>query len=651
MKLLSLILVLLLFEVGISAGQVAPAPATATECFDNSFKQARQLLKSNPAEALRQGRLALILARQLPDPQRQGRCLAFLATAADYAGEVEAALHYDQQALALARQHGDSLAAGHACQGLASTLADRKDTTSAGAYLRLGLRLIPAGPRGYGLRGGLLNGLATTHYNAGRFRQALALALHARQYVQRAAQPSPTMLSSTDGLIAACYSDLGDERQARRIISQTLARDRRAGQLVSVVENLTTLSHSLLKNQAQAGLDSLRVALHLARQLGLRERTLDCYEEYSTYYARVGHYRQAYVWLESYRHLNDSLNQGQQQKALLTLNSKYEARAREQQILTLSQRGRIAALERQQQQARNQQLLGLVGLLALSLGGAAIFAWKLKRRDQLLARHYAALTVATAEAHAHAAARDRLYAIVAHDLRGPVASFGAVSQLIEMYLQQKDGAGLQQVTVLVRQTARNLSELLHNLLGWTLNQTGELHYAPKHLLLSPLLSEIKHLYAATAKSRRIRLDFTPTTPNLHVWGDSQMVQTILRNLVGNALKFVPEGGYLHVSAEAQAGPEGTLVCLEVADNGSGMSAAQIQSVLGTAPGAAPPPPAHDPRAGTGLGLSLCLAFVRRHGGTLSIDSEPGLGTTVRVRLPVQSPVPIAAAEELVEVES
>ena len=636
MKLLSLIFAFFLFGFNVAVGQALLSSAVV-RC-DSALAHARRLLKSNPTEALRQGKRALAMAQQLADPRRQGMCLTLLGTAADYAGEAPDALHYGQQALALARQSNDSVAAGHACHGLASLLSDRHDTTSAGNYLRLGLRLTPTDARGYGLQGALLNGMATLDYNANRFRPALNRALVAQRLIQKAAHPSPTMLSSTEGLIAACYSDLGDELRARRIISQVLARDRRAGQLPQVIENLTTLSHSLLKDRPWAGLDTLQIALQLTRKLGLRERTLDCYEEYFRYYARVGNFRDAYAWRERYQLLDDSINERQQQEAMLALNGKYEARAREQQIQALSQRSRLEEKGRVQQQSRNRQLLALVGLLALSLGGAATFAWKLNRRDQLLANQNAALTAATAEARAHATARDRLYSIVAHDLRGPVASFGGVSQLIELYLQQKDGAGLQQVTALVRQTARNLSELLHNLLGWTMSQTGDLSYSPENLLLAPMLAEIKHLYAASAQNRSVHFELGPTPPDLYVWADSQMVQTILRNLVGNALKFVPQGGRLRVSATPQDGPDGPVVCLEVVDNGSGMSAAQIQGLLGAAPGAAPLPPSHDPRAGTGLGLSLCLAFVRRLNGKLTIESEQGVGTTVRVMLPVNAPV-------------
>ena len=629
------------------SAQSAGAFGPDTVQLARSMGRAGQLLKSDPAAALREGRRALIMAMQLTDLRRQRQCLSFLATAADYAGEPEAALHYDQQALALAQQQADSVAAAQACHGLAATLADRHDTTSAGRYLRLGLRLVPAGPKGYGVRASLLNSVATLDYNAGRFGRALAGAQAARQLLSQTSRPSYTMLSSTEGLLAACYSDLGDERRARALLGQVLARDRRTGHLPQVVENLTTLSHSLLKDRPRAGLDTLKAALSLSRRLGLRERTLDCYEEYRKYYARAGRYRDAYEWVTRYHQLDDSINERQQQDNLRALDSKYEARAREQQILTLNQRSRISTLERTQQQARNRQLLGLVALLVVGLGGAATFVWKLKRRDQLLARQNAALVAATTAAHAHAAARDRLYAIVAHDLRGPVASFGGVSQLIELYLQQQDGAGLRQVTTLVRQTARNLSELLNNLLGWTLSQTGELTYTPEQLLLAPLLADIKHLYGASAKIRRIGLELLMPLADLHVWADAQMVQTILRNLVGNALKFTPEGGHLRVSAIQSAGTDEPGVILEIADTGSGMSAAQIKALLDAAPGDAPLPPSHDPRAGTGLGLSLCLAFVRRQGGELTIESQPGVGTTVRVRLPVRAlPAEKAAVKDV-----
>jgi signal transduction histidine kinase len=366
-----------------------------------------------------------------------------------------------------------------------------------------------------------------------------------------------------------------------------------------------------------------RRALLLARQIDYQERVLDAYNLLAEINVSRRNFEQAYQWQSRFRDLNDSLNSRSRVQTLTALQTRYETADKEHQIRRLTERELVM-------QERNRALWGAIAALLLGLGGMAYLYTKLRRSRAELSTNHRALEEVTKELRQLSASKDRLYAIVAHDLRGPVTSFAGVTELIDFYLKQNDQEGLRRLPALVRQSAQQLNHLLDNLLSWAVSQTGELAFRPERLSVTDLLQEAARLYANAAEAKQITLRADSPVP-LAVWADAHMTQTILRNLIGNALKFTPAGGSIRLTA--QAGP-GTTVQLCVEDTGSGMEADQVATLL-SAEG--PARPLRGPRSGTGLGLMLCRAFANRQGGSLSITSAPGRGTTVCFVLPAGRP--------------
>jgi two-component sensor histidine kinase len=186
---------------------------------------------------------------------------------------------------------------------------------------------------------------------------------------------------------------------------------------------------------------------------------------------------------------------------------------------------------------------------------------------------------------------------------------------------------LKEYLAKVRLSAERLYALLENLLAWSRMQRGLVEYTPETLDLAQIADESVTLFTSNAEHKQITLTSTIQEPII-VHADYAMVNTIVRNLVSNALKFTPTGGRITLAAQTNADH----VEIAVADTGRGMTPEIIAKLFRidsqyTTTGTAG-------ETGTGLGLHLCHDLVQKNGGTIWVESTPGQGTTFRFTLPL-----------------
>ena len=467
----------------------------------------------------------------------------------------------------------------------------------------------------------LLGNVGSLLYFRQQYQQAmhfdsLALALARRESDSTA---ESTYLSS----LATYQLRAGNLPRVKRLLTQALAISRRQHTLRNQANQLVLFAMYYIQTDQRKRADAaVREALHLARQSDYLERVLDAYSILAAEAAEYHEYRQAYEWNKRYVELNDTLNSRQTMQNLAAAQVSYENQERTRHLRQLT-------LQQQEQKWHTQLLIGAVAVLAFGLLFSAYLYRNLRRNRTALAVNNQALEQVSEELRSVAVSKDKLYAIVAHDLRGPVMAFAGVTSLIDFYIAQNDQAGLARLPALVRQAADSLNHLLDNVLNWAVGQTGELECRPTPLLVSELFAECQALYqtASAASGQHITV---AAPPALRLLADRNMVRTILRNLVGNGLKFMPAEGHVHLEAALDpANPQ--MVLLSCTDTGPGMNATTVALLMS---GPALPEPTPTPRAtGLGLGLALSRAFVHRHGGTLVIQSRPGAGTNVTVSLP------------------
>lgn len=288
----------------------------------------------------------------------------------------------------------------------------------------------------------------------------------------------------------------------------------------------------------------------------------------------------------------------------------------------------LALVETEAHQARLRWILRtalLVGL-ALVLAFFLLLARshrRLRAAHTQLSRQTALLEEQASRLERLNATKDRLFSLIGHDLRGPLSALGTLSTRLRPELTTTSA---QRLVSLLEGTALQLSALLDNLLRWAQSQIREARFEPAIVDLGELVDRVVGQYRALLAVKEIDLRAS-VGRGLHVYGDATMLETIVRNLLANAVKFSETGDRIVIDASARDGE----IVFEVADTGVGMSNEQIAALF--APDAARSLEGTRGERGTGLGLLLCDEFVRRHEGRIEVRSTAGEGSVFRVVLP------------------
>ena len=224
--------------------------------------------------------------------------------------------------------------------------------------------------------------------------------------------------------------------------------------------------------------------------------------------------------------------------------------------------------------------------------------------------------------------RDTLYSVIAHDLRSPLGSLQMMNNAILMMVDKdKVGDEVFEMLKMMNKTSEEIFLLLDNLLKWAKNRLNKQIVFKQVTDVNSIVDSTAQIYIPVAEQKGITLEILNIDKELNGFVDIDMLKTIIRNLVSNALKFTYSGG--KVVVETKESENGIVV--SVSDSGKGMTGEEIDKLINkninfTTYGT-------NNEKGSGLGLMLCKDFIKLHNGELSIDSKPGEGSTFSFTLP------------------
>ncbi len=222
--------------------------------------------------------------------------------------------------------------------------------------------------------------------------------------------------------------------------------------------------------------------------------------------------------------------------------------------------------------------------------------------------------------------KDKLFSIIAHDLRSPFNSILGFSELLLDSNTRLEITEYQMYSSQIYSSARNTLVLLDNLLNWANAQTGQVSLNPEKQIFTTIIQEVFELLNSAAKNKDITLNILESE-EIVVYADPNMIRTILRNLISNAIKFTNSKGKITVSALQND----DFIEIAVSDNGVGMNEETKNKLFRLETNESTSGTANE--KGSGLGLILCKEFVEKHGGKIWVESELGKGSIFKFTLP------------------
>lgn len=226
------------------------------------------------------------------------------------------------------------------------------------------------------------------------------------------------------------------------------------------------------------------------------------------------------------------------------------------------------------------------------------------------------------------ATKDKFFSIIAHDLKNPFHSIMGFSDLLMSNYESIEDDQKREFIKLINESANSAYGLLENLLNWTRSQTNRIKFEPSQIDLSKIINQNISILGVHAKNKDISLS-AEVPQNIIVVADENMVDTIIRNLLTNAIKFTPSNGKVHVSARI----EDYDVFISVTDTGIGMDESTLSKLMNVEEFFNTPGTSGE--TGTGLGLIVSKEFILRHGSDLIIESKKGIGSTFTFSLPIK----------------
>lgn len=370
----------------------------------------------------------------------------------------------------------------------------------------------------------------------------------------------------------------------------------------------------------------LKSALAIGEYQNDKKIIRDSYENMYTCYAALKDYEQALKYKDLFVAISDFIYGEESERRMAELQTRFEIAEKEREIETLKKDNELRELAMQKQaNFRDSLIVGLVLLLIILLLIINLYQNNRKNTHQLRETN-ATIHQQNLELQELNATKDKFFSIISHDMKGPLNSLTAFSGMLIKHSDAFSREEIQMLAMDFDKSLKNLLGLLENLLEWSRAQTGALEIKPEPLSLRALVQANVELLQKMADNKNIQIiSEVPGT----FWGYAgrNQMNTVLRNLISNALKFTNPGGQVKITASEWKD------ALEIAihDTGVGISEEVLQKLfkiehkhttLGTAK-----------ETGTGLGLMLCKEFIDQNGGNLSVESEEGKGSTFRFTLP------------------
>jgi len=436
------------------------------------------------------------------------------------------------------------------------------------------------------------------------------------------------ILSGVYSNMALAYIELKEYDMALRYLREGLSLAKVIGDqytIGSVFNNLGSLFREMA-NQDSA-LFYLHRSLQIADKHGFKHLKLESYDELAKLHAKAGNYMSAYNWtLRSDTVYKELFNEIQSEQ-IAELRARYEQELKDREIEQLQSESQVQRMLNILFISFIVVIIVLVIIIAINLHSKKLTNQMLAERNLQISDAVQKLSESEEELQKLNKSKDRIFSVVAHDLRNPVAAVTGFSELLYDNFDQFPVETQKEYLLQILQGTQRIQNLLENLLIWARAQMKAVKYEPDAL-------KVKHIVDECVRELKANLDHKKIECAVKIdrkcvaYADKSMIHTVFRNLIMNGIKFSFPGGRIWINSEI-----GNNTCsISVTDEGIGIQP-EIQKKLFNA-NEVVSTPGTTGESGSGLGLVICKEFVERNKGTIHVESEPGNGSSFIVSLPL-----------------
>jgi len=397
-----------------------------------------------------------------------------------------------------------------------------------------------------------------------------------------------------------------------------------------------------LKMYGQAEKDYLD-ALTLAQKHNLPLLIRDTYENLYEFHNDRKDYRKALKYHVMYTQLKDSLFNKEKADQLAKIQTQYETEKNVREVQNLKLENELKESRLKRNILENKIAYGLAGTFLIILiillnrflenrQANRLLESKnreIEQQNKAVEKLNDAYRRMNDELRTLNSEKDTFFSIIAHDLKNPFHALLGLSFLLKEDYQKLTDNERVSFAGEINHTSIKIFQMLENLLAWARTQTNQIEYNPDYINLNNFAEEIYENTITQADLKDISLSFEIRKQH-QVYADALMLETILKNLITNAIKFTPKGGAVRLRSELE--PDSHFLKISVFDNGIGLTQKEQAKLFridqhlrktGT-----------EKEEGSGLGLLVCQEFIKKHGGEIGVNSEPGKGSHFWITLPV-----------------
>lgn len=413
--------------------------------------------------------------------------------------------------------------------------------------------------------------IAMVHFNAKEYEKSLNYLDKAYKIRKESGnKPSLALILNSQG---NCYRRLGDQEKALKLYNESYK---------------------------------------IGKEIGDINRQIITAENISKVYEELGNYKKALAYHQEFTDVKDSLLNIETSEKINELQTRFETKEKEKTIDLLNKEKKIQTLKLEK--TENQRVFLIITVLLVLILLLVIF-----NRYRLKNKKNKQLKVMNSKLEELMAMKDKFFSIIAHDLKSPLLAFQSITNMLSENFDKIEEEKKHGLIKKMNNSANLQYELLKNLLQWSASQTGRLEFNPKTINLAESVERNFELLNDNASKKDVSL-VNRIDKNLEVKADHNMLNTILRNLLVNAVKFNKQHGKVIVESKQQ----NDSVVVLVKDTGLGMEEKDLGKLFKI--DVNPATIGNSKEKGSGIGLILCKEFIEKHKSQIWVDSKPGEGS-------------------------